>query len=70
MKKIMVASLSLSILLCSCADVTNEGVGTITGGVVGGLIGSQFGGGAGKVAAAAGGAVFRWTNWSIYGPTR
>lgn len=57
MKKIGVATLSLSILLSSCANVTNEGVGTVTGGVVGGLIGSQFGGGAGKVAAAAGGAL-------------
>ena len=57
MKKLLVSSLSLSIFLVGCADVTNEGVGTVTGGVVGGLIGSQFGGGAGKIAAAAGGAV-------------
>jgi surface antigen len=57
MKKIMVASLSLSVFLGGCTQVTNEGVGTLTGGVVGGLIGSQFGGGAGKVAAAAGGAL-------------
>ncbi|STX31242.1 RT0821/Lpp0805 family surface protein [Legionella birminghamensis] len=57
MKKLMLASLSLSVLLSGCAQVTNEGVGTVTGGVVGGLIGSQFGGGSGKVAAAAGGAL-------------
>jgi surface antigen len=57
MKKILVATLSLSILLAGCTSVTNEGVGTVTGGVVGGLLGSQFGGGAGKVAAAAGGAL-------------
>ena len=57
MKKIMVASLSLSVFLGGCTQVTNEGVGTITGGVVGGLLGSQFGGGAGKVAAVAGGAI-------------
>lgn len=57
MKKIMVMTLSLSVLLTACGPVTNEGVGTVTGGVVGGLIGSQFGGGAGKVAAAAGGAL-------------
>lgn len=58
MKKIVLASsLSLSVLLTSCAQMNNEGVGTITGGVVGGLIGSQFGGGSGKVAAAAGGAL-------------
>ncbi|WP_133128208.1 RT0821/Lpp0805 family surface protein [Legionella nagasakiensis] len=57
MKKLIVASLSLSVLLAGCAQVTNEGVGTVTGGVVGGLLGSQFGGGSGKVAAAAGGAL-------------
>ena len=57
MKKILVSSLALSIVLTGCGPVNNEGVGTITGGVVGGLIGSQFGGGAGKVAAAAGGAL-------------
>lgn len=58
MKKIVIlSSLSLSVLLAGCAEINNEGVGTITGGVVGGLIGSQFGGGSGKVAAAAGGAL-------------
>lgn len=56
MKKIAVPFLSLSVFLTGCA-VTNEGVGTVTGGVVGGLLGSQFGGGSGKVAAAAGGAL-------------
>ena len=58
MKKVLVTTLSLSVLLMGCSGgVTNEGVGTVTGGVVGGLLGSQFGGGAGKVAAAAGGAL-------------
>lgn len=57
MKKLAVASLSLSFMLVGCASMNNEGVGTITGGVVGGLLGSQFGGGSGKVAAAAGGAL-------------
>ncbi len=57
MKKIIVASLCFSVFLGGCAEVNNEGVGTLTGGVVGGLLGSQFGGGAGKVAAAAGGAL-------------
>lgn len=57
MKKMAVISLSLSVLLSSCASVTNEGVGSLTGGVVGGLLGSQFGGGSGKVMAAAGGAL-------------
>lgn len=57
MKKLTLASLSLSFLLVGCAEMTNEGVGTISGGVIGGLLGSQFGGGSGKVAAAAGGAL-------------
>jgi surface antigen len=57
MNKLIVGTLSLSILLASCSEVTHEGVGTVTGGVVGGLIGSRFGGGAGQVAAAAGGAL-------------
>ena len=57
MKKLIVTSLSLSVFLAGCTQVTNEGVGTVTGGVVGGLLGSQFGGGSGKVAAAAGGAL-------------
>lgn len=57
MKKLMLASVSLAVLLSGCAEMNNEGVGTVTGGVVGGLLGSQFGGGSGKVAAAAGGAL-------------
>lgn len=57
MKKLALVSLCLSVFLASCAQVNNEGIGTVTGGVVGGLIGSQFGGGSGKVAAAAGGAL-------------
>ena len=57
MKKTMVMSVALSVLMCGCANVTNEGVGTVAGGVVGGLLGSQFGSGAGQVAAAAGGAM-------------
>lgn len=57
MKKLVAAALSLSCLLTGCAEVSNEGVGTVAGGVVGGLLGSQFGGGSGRVAAAAGGAI-------------
>lgn len=57
MKKLVIASFSLSILLAGCSNVSNEGMGAVTGGVVGGLLGSQFGGGSGKVAAAAGGAL-------------
>ena len=56
MKK-MALILSLYIVCSGCANVNNEDVGTITGGVVGGLLGSQFGGGSGQVAAAAGGAL-------------
>lgn len=57
MKKLTVVSLSLSFLLVGCAPLNNEGVGTLSGGVVGGLLGSQFGGGSGRVMAAAGGAL-------------
>ena len=57
MKKLIVVTLSVSVLLLGCAQVNNEGVGSLAGGVVGGLLGSQIGGGSGKVAAAAGGAV-------------
>ncbi|MDR3443320.1 MAG: RT0821/Lpp0805 family surface protein [Legionella sp.] len=57
MKKLAIASLSLSLLLVGCAEMNNEGVGTISGGVIGGLLGSQFGSGSGQVAAAAGGAL-------------
>lgn len=57
MKKTISVVCLMSSMLIGCESVTNEGVGTVTGGVVGGLLGSQFGGGAGQVAAAAGGAV-------------
>lgn len=57
MQKLAVVSLSLFVFLTGCAQVSNEGLGTVSGGVVGGLLGSQFGGGSGKVAAAAGGAL-------------
>jgi len=57
MKKLVLASLALSACLTGCAQINNEGVGTVTGGVVGGLLGSQFGGGSGRVLAAGGGAL-------------
>lgn len=57
MKTLTIASLSFSLFLVACAPMNNEGVGTISGGVIGGLLGSQFGGGSGKVMAAAGGAL-------------
>jgi surface antigen len=57
MKKLTVVACCFTVLLTGCAPLNNEGVGTISGGVVGGLLGSQFGGGSGKVMAAAGGAL-------------
>ena len=57
MKKLMVVSLSFTVLLAGCGPVNNENVGSVAGGVAGGLLGSQFGGGSGRVAAAAGGAL-------------
>ncbi|WP_343564901.1 RT0821/Lpp0805 family surface protein [Kiloniella sp. b19] len=52
---LMVASLALA--ACSGNRGTKETVGGIGGAVIGGLLGSQFGGGSGRVAAAAAGAV-------------
>lgn len=58
MKKITFALFSIPVFLVACAGgVTNEGLGTVSGGVIGGLVGSQFGSGSGQVAAAAGGAL-------------
>lgn len=37
--------------LTGCANVTNQDMGTLAGGVAGGLLGSQFGGGTGKLVA-------------------
>jgi surface antigen len=37
--------------LVGCANVSQQDVGTISGGVIGALVGSQFGGGVGQVAA-------------------
>ena len=56
-KKLVLATLALSVALTGCAPTTNEDVGTIGGGVAGALLGSQFGGGSGRVVAAAGGAL-------------
>jgi surface antigen len=57
MNKTTIAALSLSMLLTGCAEMNNQDVGTLSGGVIGGLLGSQFGSGSGKVMAAAGGAL-------------
>ena len=66
MKAIAIVALMSALLLSSCAEVNNEGVGTVTGGVVGGLLGSQFGGGSGRVAAAGAGALLgAWLGGNI-----
>lgn len=57
MKKMILGLVAASVLVTSCAEVNNEQIGTLSGGVVGGLLGSQFGGGSGRVMAAAGGAL-------------
>lgn len=53
MKKIACIMMSLltAIGLSGCANVTNQDMGTLAGGVAGGLLGSQFGGGTGKLVA-------------------
>jgi len=53
-KKCIIAILSLG--LASCANMSNEDSGTLTGAAVGGLIGSAFGSGSGQAAAIVGGA--------------
>ncbi len=59
MKKILTALVALltSLSLAGCSDMTNQDVGTVSGGVVGGLLGSQFGGGNGKLLAVGAGAL-------------
>lgn len=59
MKKIATVLIALftSFSLVSCADMTKQDVGTLSGGVVGGLLGSQFGGGSGKLLAVGAGAL-------------
>jgi surface antigen len=54
MRKNLLLSMCLCLGLVSCQP-SNEDLGVVSGGVIGGLLGSQFGGGTGKVAAAAGG---------------
>lgn len=66
MKVFVVAALVSVLMLSSCSQVNNEGVGTVAGGVVGGLLGSQFGGGSGRVAAAGAGALLgAWLGGNI-----
>lgn len=61
-KHSIIATLVLGSILmtsgCTGSNAPNNtDIGTIGGGIIGGLLGSQFGGGTGKVVAAAGGAV-------------
>ena len=37
------------LMLTSCAELNNEGVGTVAGGIAGGILGNQIGGGSGRV---------------------
>lgn len=46
-----IAVVLASISLISCSNVTNQDVGTVSGGVIGGLVGSQFGQGGGQLLA-------------------
>ncbi len=58
-QKMMTALMALitSFSLVGCANMTQQDVGTVSGGVIGGLIGSQFGGGSGKLVAVGAGAL-------------
>ncbi|MDR3491704.1 MAG: RT0821/Lpp0805 family surface protein [Gammaproteobacteria bacterium] len=49
LSKLLIAITTLS--LFGCAELTNQDVGTVSGGVIGGLLGSQFGQGSGQLVA-------------------
>jgi surface antigen len=53
MKKLFVKLLLLvtTVSLLGCAQMNNQDVGTLSGGVIGGLVGSRFGGGSGQLVA-------------------
>lgn len=57
MKKIFTMCLMFlcAINLTACANMSNQDVGTVTGGIAGGLLGSTIGGGGGRVMAIAAG---------------
>ncbi|MGE3919630.1 MAG: RT0821/Lpp0805 family surface protein [Gammaproteobacteria bacterium] len=59
MKKVLTALVSSVCLvsLVGCANMSNQDMGVLTGGAIGAALGSQFGGGSGKILAAAGGAI-------------
>ena len=45
----LLTTTSLSLVGCENGQMTDQGIGTVGGGIVGGLIGSQFGGGTGAL---------------------
>ena len=53
MKKVLVKILLVftTLSVVGCSDLTNQDVGTVSGGVIGGLVGSRFGGGTGQLVA-------------------
>src|SRR5579864_5846355 len=59
MKKVTISIITIltSFSLVSCSNMSNQDIGTMSGGVVGGLLGSQFGQGGGKILAVGAGAL-------------
>lgn len=53
----LLASVILSLSLVGCQNMSQQDVGTVTGGAIGALVGSRFGGGSGRSVAVAVGAV-------------
>jgi surface antigen len=53
MKKLLCSALILatSISMTGCSNLSNQDIGTVSGGVIGGLVGSQFGQGGGQMLA-------------------
>ncbi len=58
-KKLIQTSICIALTssLIACANLSNQDVGVVTGGLVGGAVGSLFGSGSGKIVAAVGGSV-------------
>ncbi len=54
-KLVVITTLLCSMSLMSCSNVSNQDIGTVTGGVAGGLLGSTIGGGGGRILAIAAG---------------
>jgi surface antigen len=48
---------TMGIALVGCSDISNQGVGAVTGGVLGGALGSTIGGGSGRTVAIIGGTI-------------